>query len=405
MKILHTSDWHLGQKFLYHDRQAEHQTALDWLARTIDEHRVDALIVAGDIFDIGNPPNYARRQYYRFLTGLLNSCCRHVVITGGNHDSPAMLNAPRELLQALNMHVVGAASENIEDEIIELKDENGKLECVVAAAPFLRDRDLRYSVAGEGNSERSERIREGIRNHYMELGRLAERYGNDNAPIIATGHLYATGAEASDRQDNIYIGNMENIEARHFPEVFDYVALGHIHRAQAVGGLEHVRYSGSLIPLSFSEVKDEKSVYVVEFEGRKIGKINTVAAPAFRRLKTIQGTLDEVKEGLKRFAKKKDRMLTPWVEVIVETDKMIPRLDIQLKEFTSDMDLELLRIRLDRRHFALDAQAEEHDLDDLDVIDVFKKKCSSNGSPPEEMEELLKSFLELRDWMNENSEE
>ena len=117
MKIIHTSDWHLGQKFLYNDREAEHQMALDWLLDTITQNEVDGLVVAGDIFDIGNPPNYARRMYYRFLTQLIHTSCRHVLITGGNHDSPAMLNAPRELLQALNIHVVGAATENLEDEL------------------------------------------------------------------------------------------------------------------------------------------------------------------------------------------------------------------------------------------------------------------------------------------------
>ncbi|GJM32001.1 MAG: nuclease SbcCD subunit D [Saprospiraceae bacterium] len=402
MKVLHTSDWHLGQKFLYNDREEEHQMALDWLTVTIREQEVQTLIVAGDIFDIGNPPNYARRMYYRFLTGLLGSCCRHIVITGGNHDSPAMLNAPRELLASLNIHVVAAATEDVADEVIELKNKQGELEAVVAAVPFLRDRDLRYSVAAESGYERAERIRENILAHYQALAELMQPYHSKKVPILATGHLYASGAETSSRQDNIYVGNIENIDAGQFPSLFDYIALGHIHRAQEVGGQAHIRYSGSLIPLSFSETKDEKSVFLLEFAGKKLKKTSTLPVPVFRRLKTIQGNLQEVKERLNAFAAKEREGLKSWLEVIVDTDEVIPQLDRELQEFTKEMNLELLKIRINRSYQALElANEPQADLDDLDVLDVFRKKCESFGSPPEAMAELQQSFLELKDWMEE----
>ncbi|RME09699.1 MAG: exonuclease subunit SbcD, partial [Bacteroidetes bacterium] len=143
MKILHTSDWHLGQKLTGRDRDEEHRLALDWLADFIAQEKVDVLVVAGDVFDIHNPPNSARELYYRFLRKLIQSSVRHVVVIGGNHDSPNMLEAPKELLQLLGIHVVGAATGHVSDEIIELKDADGKVELVVAAVPFLRDQDLR----------------------------------------------------------------------------------------------------------------------------------------------------------------------------------------------------------------------------------------------------------------------
>ncbi|MBK7873444.1 MAG: exonuclease SbcCD subunit D C-terminal domain-containing protein [Saprospiraceae bacterium] len=402
MKILHTSDWHLGQKFLYKDREAEHQLALHLLVELIFQEQIEGLIVAGDIFDISNPPNYARRLYYNFLTALLKSPCRHILITGGNHDSPAMLDAPKELLAALNVHVVGAATDPIEKEIIEWKNNQNELEAVIAAVPFLRDGDLRFSVAGESGYERVERVREGILKHYHHLGNIIkEKYAKYNIPIITTGHLYIKGALASEKQDNIYIGDKENMDAAQFPEVFDYVALGHIHRAQAFGKAQRVRYSGSLIPLSFSETKDDKSVYILDFQGKKLEKITTIPVPVFRRLKTIEGTLQEVEEALKRFDSKGNRELTPWVEVIVHTDCIIPQLDVHLQELTKDMNLELMKIRLNYNHHALDAQIEEVDLKDLDQLEVFYKKCESYGAPPDEMEELTTAFLELRHWMNE----
>lgn len=405
MKIIHTSDWHLGQKFLYNGREEEHQMALDWLLATIREQQADGLIVAGDVFDIGNPPNYARRMYYRFLTQLMGTSCRHVVITGGNHDSPSMLNAPRELLQALNIHVVGEASEELEDEVIEWKNEQGELMAVIAAVPFLRDRDLHFSVSGEGGMDRIQRIKEGLRRHYREIGELVgEKYKKAKVPFIATGHLYATGAEASEKQDNIYIGNKENIKAGDFPAVFDYVALGHIHRPQEVGGLSHVRYSGSLIPLSFSETRDEKSIYLLEFQGKQMKEAKSLAVPTFRRLKTIQGTLEEVEASLLRFGEKQRGGLQPWVEALVETDRMIPQLDKRLHELTAGMDLELLKIRIVNNYKALDAQAPARELGELEELEVFKMRCQSYGSPPEEMEELVETFLELKEWMEETEE-
>jgi DNA repair protein SbcD/Mre11 len=406
MKIIHTSDWHLGQKFLHNEREEEHQLALDWLLDLIQQEQADGLLVAGDIFDTGNPPNYARRLYYRFLRKLLRTSCRHIVITGGNHDSPAMLNAPSELLQALNVHVIGAAGQKAAREVIEWRSEAGELEAVIAAVPFLRDRDLRYSVAGETGIDRSERIRLGIQQHYKQLADyIQNNYQAEQIPIVAMGHLYATGARASAKQDNIYIGNIENIDAEQFPALYDYVALGHIHRAQIVGQQERVRYSGSLIPLSFSETQDDKSVYLLEFEGKALQSTQPLAVPTFRRLKTITGSLEEVKASLDRFAAKEREGLTPWVEVQVDLDRLVPQLSQLLQEHTTEMNLELLKIRAryPKRHQRHEEQAP--DLDSLDTEEVFRMKCESYGSPPEDMDQLVDTFRELQTWRDEEWEE
>ncbi len=406
MKILHTADWHLGQKFLYNDRESEHQKALEWLLELIKREDVDLLIIAGDVFDIGNPPNYARSMYYNFLVNLQRTCCRHVVIIGGNHDSPAMLNAPREVLKTLNIHVIGAATGNLEDEIIILKNDQGIEEAVVAAVPFLRDRDLKVSIAGESALERIERIKQGIYKHYNEIGELLKKYSKINIPIIVTGHLYAKGAIASDKQDNIYIGNMENIEAKDFSPVFNYVALGHLHRAQVVGGMYHVRYSGSLIPLNFSEIADNKSVTLIHFEGKKMKEgIREIPIPLFRKLQTVQGKLEKVQKKLDKINQDLNpEHLKAWIEVIIDTEQIIPNLDGLLREYAKDMHLELMKIRTNRKHFSLDMQTPELNLDDLNPEEVFRKKCESYGSPPEEMDDLMSTFKALQNWMEEQDE-
>lgn len=404
MKILHTSDWHLGQKFLHFDRIEEHQLALNWLFECIQKEQVEMLIIAGDVFDIGNPPNYARQIYYRFLTKLRSTTCRHIIVIGGNHDSPAMLNAPADLLKTLNVHVIGAAPENIDEEIIVLRNAKEEIEAVVAAVPFLRDRDLHYSQAGEGGVDRVDRVKTGICKHYHAVGALVEAFAKFDIPKLATGHLYATGAQASDKQDNIYIGDKENIKADQFPAIFDYVALGHIHRSQKVGEANHIRYCGSIIPLSFSETKDEKGVLLLSFEGASLKEVSNLKVPVFRRLKTIQGDIEEVKVKLRKFAEKGDRSLRPWVEVIVETEELLPRLDLDLQDFVASLELDLIKIRVKRKHQALHQQVEEPDLENLDVLEVFQKKCSSYGAAPENIDELEQVFLELQDWMKNSYE-
>lgn len=402
MKIIHTSDWHLGQKLLYNDREEEHRLALDWLLETIKAEKADGLLVSGDIFDIGNPPNYARSLYYSFLRRLLGTSCRQVVITAGNHDSPAMLNAPRELLQALNVHVVGAAGESPEEEVVEWRNEAGQLQALIAAVPFLRDRDLRYSIAGETGLDRIAQLRLAIKQHYENLAEwMQAQYPAAEVPVLAMGHLYATGAQASGKQDNIYIGNTENIAAQHFPDYFSYIALGHIHRAQEVGGLAHVRYSGSLIPLSFSETKDDKSVYLLEYEGAQLKDCRTLTLPVFRRLKTIAGSLEEVKEKLRRFAQKEREGLPPWLEVKVTLDRMVPDLHSLLQDEAGALGLKLLKVQAEYPHRHQAATADPPDLHSLEVEDVFRMKCETLGSPPEEMDELMDTFRELQNWMQE----
>ncbi|MEY3368327.1 MAG: hypothetical protein RI973_1482 [Bacteroidota bacterium] len=399
MKILHTSDWHLGQKFISRDREEEHRLALDWLLEVLVKEHVDLLLVAGDIFDIGNPSNSARSIYYNFLRKVLKTNCRHVVIVSGNHDSPQMLDAPAELLQLLDIHVVGSAQ--INPEVLVLKDKNGNAEIVVAAIPFLRDHELNRAIPRDSPLEYFPRIQEAIADYYRRAADAAAAYIELQVPLIATGHLFASGAFTSGKQDNIYQGNLENITADRFPEIFDYVALGHIHRAQAVAGINRIRYSGSLIPLSFSETKDDKSVTLVEFEGPNISAVREIPVPLWRRLKTIQGDLSYVQQRLLELNTTYQQQLTTWVDVLVDSDTNIPNLSGLLQDFTSGMNLDLLKVRLNVPHASLDEQVVSQMLDELEPLEVFKKKCESAGSPPENMDELIAAFRELEEGVNQ----
>jgi exonuclease SbcD len=397
MKVLHTSDWHLGKRLLHHERTEEHQHFLNWLLETIKDENVDALVVAGDVFDTGSPSNTALKQYYDFLRALYVTGCRHVIITGGNHDSISTLNAPKELLRYFNIHVIGGVPADLQDEVIALKDNAGNVQLVVCAVPFLRDKDIRLSIAGETAGEREQRLKDGICNHYKELVTYIEPFKAAGIPVMATGHLFAAGSSTSESEKEIHVGNLGQICGDQFPVEFDYVALGHLHRPQIVGGMGHIRYSGSPIPLSFSENDYRKSILLLDFEAGKFAGLTEVPVPRQRRLVRFKGSLEKVQIQLLAF-ENSDCPLPAWAEVQVETESYLPNLEENLRTILAGKtDLELVtcrQLRLSPK-VTLDAQVQaDLHLHDLQPKDVFRKRCEAEF-PELNHTDLLQTFDEL----------
>jgi len=274
LTILHTSDWHLGRRLYGRMRYEEFEAFLSWLQETISAQKVDVLIVAGDIFDTMTPSNRAQALYYEFLGKVSKLCCEHIVIVAGNHDSPTFLDAPSKVLKFLNVHVIGTACDDLNDEVLVLDAVDGTPHCIIAAVPYLRDRDVRGSHAGESADSKDANVIKGIRAHYDEVASIAkarQEHLSDahqrHIPIIATGHLFAAGSKTTedDGVRDLYVGSLGQISADMFDDGFDYVALGHLHVPQRVGGCEHIRYSGSPIAMGFGEAKQQKQVLLVEF--------------------------------------------------------------------------------------------------------------------------------------------
>ncbi|BDD09913.1 nuclease SbcCD subunit D [Fulvitalea axinellae] len=407
MRVIHTADWHLGQRFFQYDRAQEHQRFLDWLLDFMKTEGADILIVSGDIFDTATPPNYALKQYYDFLKEVRTTTCRHIIITGGNHDSPAVLNAPKEVLKEMDVHVIGCAEKNDEGEIdfekekIVLRDQNGEIEAVIAAVPFLRDRDLRFSVAGESYEDRAMAVKKGIESHYTELAEMVSDYSKSGIPVLATGHLYAAGGEASDSERDIHIGNLGQVSATAFPDLFDYVALGHLHRPQRIGGSDRVRYSGSPIPLSFSERNDTKEIVILNIEN-KVVELERIKVPVSRQLLRFRGNIEQLEKNFKTLDDSAWE-LCAWAEAVVEYEKGVeadPMARTRLLEAIEGKNIELLKIsnQLDLRNDNEEIDSNES-LDELSEMEIFKKRCVSKGYSDEKTEDLEKTFTELLEWM------
>ncbi len=295
MKILHTADWHLGHQLHGHDRRFEHDAFLDWLSDTLKAREIDALLVAGDLFDTANPPASAWQQLYRFLARLRAEMPRlNMVLIGGNHDSPSKLDAPHELLRAFDLHLVGSISRDSEGKLetdrllVPLQDREGKIAAWCAAVPFLRSSDLRVESLDEGQ----DRLIEGVRQVYAEVLAEGRARCGEELPLIAMGHAYLAAGQLSELSERRVLGgNQHALPAELFAGA-DYTALGHLHLAQSPA--EGVHYSGSPLPLSLAEANYNHQVLEVTFAEGKLTGLERIPVPrAVEMIRLPQSTLDD----------------------------------------------------------------------------------------------------------------
>jgi exonuclease SbcD len=423
MKILHTSDWHLGQSFFTKSRKNEHAAFLKWLLQQVEAHQIDAVIVAGDVFDTGTPPSYARELYHAFIGELQGMQCTLVVL-GGNHDSVSVLNESKALLKYLNSHVIASTYGDLSEQVITLNDRNGQPSAVLCAVPFIRPRDVLVSEAGQSATDKRQALGDAIKQHYGALynealslrasieEKQAEQGSKNSAaiPIIATGHLTALGVSQSESVRDIYIGTLEGFDAKGFPPA-DYIALGHIHRPQKVAKTEHIRYSGSPIPLSFDELNTQKQVVLVTFESESTTPtISTLPVPRFQAMEVIKGDLkaieaainksdaitlasqtddavselDEVDKALSEFNKTisaTDNAISSkdpvWLCIEVETEDYLTDLQQRIQGLLEGKNAEVLQLKRKRKRMVNSLTEKQNvQLSELSVNDVFEARLA-----------------------------
>ncbi len=401
MKLLHTSDWHLGRSLYGKKRYDEFEQFLDWLSDTIKTEEVDVLLVSGDVFDTRTPGNRAQELYYRFLKKVSSMpCCSHVVIVAGNHDSPSFLNAPGELLRVLNVYVIGAAQEP-ENEVIEIRDSSGLTKALVCAVPYLRDKDIRTIEPGETIDKKNSKLVAGLRDHYADVCSIAEKRraelqesGAGRVPVVAMGHLFTAGGKTVDGDGvrELYVGSLAHIDKDTFPSSIDYFALGHLHVPQSVGGATHMRYSGSPIALGYGEATQEKQVILIEFDGTT-PNVRTLAVPCFQQLVRIVGSLDDI---LTRIDKLKMEESTAWLEIEYTGSDIISDLRETLDEALEGSAMEIRRIKNKRVMDGVIGAIEEGEtLDNLDTGTVFFRCLDLFEVPDEDRIELRASYDEI----------
>ena len=367
MKILHTSDWHLGQNFKGRDRIYEHNKFLEWLLETIERKKIDVLIVAGDIFDTLNPPNYALKMYHDFLAKLIKSPCKYAFIIAGNHDSISTLEVSKDILNSLNVFVV-TSGENIDDVVFKIE------EIAICAVPFLRERVLKPKSLNLSEAENE--IKEAIKEYYEKAYKKAKALNPKR--IIATGHLTVTGASVSESEREIYIGKLKDMPKNIF-EKFDYTALGHIHKPQKIS--KNTRYSGSPIPLSFSET-EEKEVLVIDTDNLEIKKIQI---PNFKKMFRVKGNFSKVLDELERI---KDIDNPPFVEIYLDENVSSFKID-ELR--IEGVDIIAIKQKLEIKDVVL----ENEDIENINPLSVFEKRLEIEDLKEDEKEKLKAVYMEI----------
>ncbi|MBQ6971464.1 MAG: exonuclease SbcCD subunit D C-terminal domain-containing protein [Synergistaceae bacterium] len=346
LRILHTSDWHLGRKLKDHDRADEFRKFLTWLEGVIAKQKPDALIVSGDIFNTSNPPVESQEMYYSFLSRVAGKTCPNIIITAGNHDSAPFIDAPAGLMERCSVHVIGRACS---DEAILLNDKQGRPGMIVCAVPFLHDYDVRTGKSEASFADIEREIKTGIMSHYAEVFvKARELRGDMDIPIVAAGHLFLDAGKTNDSEGerSLYLGTAIKVGADIFPDDAAYVALGHLHSPQKVGR-DNVRYSGSPIALTFGEWGTQKTVSVVDFAGRNFAGVTEIRVPVWREMARVSGDMAGIERELRELA---GRNVSVWAEVTYTGAESPGDLAGRLADITEGSLVEVLSVRNEREY-------------------------------------------------------
>ncbi len=408
LRLLHTADWHLGHTLHGIERAYEHEKLVAWVLDTIERESVDAVLIAGDVFDAANPPTEAQALWYRFLVEAWHRVPHlQVVVTGGNHDSAARLDATDPFLRAMErLHVLGGVARrdgkpDLERLVVPLHDRSGALAAHVAAVPFLR--------AAETGAGTEDAVAEGTRRFYRSVLDLARARRSPDQALVAMGHLYLVGAKISELSERrLVVGNQSAVSHDLFPEDFAYAALGHLHLAQPVGGRENVRYAGSLLPLSLKERDYEHEVVLVDLEGPRASQIRSLRVPRFVDILRVPAGRDaaSVEEVLAELGRLPLRgpgpdAARPLLEVSVRVERPEPTLRQLVEDTLTGKEARLARLGVETAGTARAlGDVELKPLAELQPEQVFLRKWEKDfgGSPSTE---VLVAFHELLDLVNQ----
>ncbi|MCG8457829.1 MAG: exonuclease SbcCD subunit D C-terminal domain-containing protein [Holophagales bacterium] len=409
MRLLHTADWHLGQRFHDQRRADDERHALEQILALARERQVDSILVAGDVFDTANPGAEEQERYYDFLSRARSEAgVASVVVIGGNHDSALRLDGPRQLLSSLGIHVVGRWPRDAAPDrcLIRLADRSGRERALCVAVPFLRDADLRLAEAGESAAEIHDRYRQALEGRYGEAleaaSRAAGSAGEGRAspsptlPLVVMGHCFAAGGELGGGERRVQVGNLARAHAAALAGGAAYLALGHLHRPQQLAGNPAWRYSGSLLPTGFDEVGRRREVVLVELDGSGTAAVETAELEPFRDYHRLAGTVAEVEAAIDALPRPGEGKAVPWCEASVRLDGPRPGLARELVERARERGWSLISIRREQPGgrepgAAAEAAPELHELDPLDVFTELHRRRFD--AEPEE--DLRLEFLRL----------
>lgn len=405
LKIIHTADWHLGQTFLQKSRIEEHQYFIDWLLETIQTQAIDAIIIAGDIFDVSSPSIEAINKYHYFLLEAYKLDIQ-VIVIGGNHDSASRLNSYKDIFKILNVSIVGGDLNNVGELIPVYKRGTTDALAVVAAVPYLRDGDIRKITEGETINEAHGLFTSEVKKHYDNLLEQA-KLNHPNLPVIGTAHLYVTGcllSEPAEKRMHSLVGTLGQIPSTVFSDGYDYIAMGHIHKPQIIQHPDNVnaKYAGSPIPLSFNERNDLKEITILTIVDDKIAH-ESLSIPLQRSVIRFEGKADEIIEKIKLH--EPSNVLPTWAEIIITEAVNYIEFNNEINDLCIGKNIEILN-RTTKFTFSDNqsvrteyiAGTDNNPLEDIPKI--FTLRCEKKGMNEDSITEIMPLFMQILDEIN-----
>ncbi len=299
MKIIHTSDWHIGRKFENIPLEEEFNFFIDWIVQTIEAEEADVLIIAGDVFDTSMPSIQAQKQYYSTLAKLSTTRLQKIIIINGNHDSANFLLAPRTILSGMKTFISAGLPQSLEDIILTLPENNP--EVVIAAVPYLRDIDI---INFFPETDKYSEIQKNIALFYHVIAEKTQNFKKKGIPVIATGHFFVTDSRQSEKDVTDYsLGGLIDINSSQLPETIDYYALGHVHRPWALKE-KNIHYCGNPFPMSLNDIRSDIPKQINLIDTQDITNIKSIPVPLPRQIVKFSGTAQEVEEQIKNFENK-----------------------------------------------------------------------------------------------------
>ncbi|WP_413473398.1 exonuclease SbcCD subunit D [Shewanella baltica] len=307
MKFIHTSDWHIGRQLHNQSLLDDQAFVLEQIIALADEHKVDAVIVAGDIYDRSIPPANAVALLDDVLNRLVQDLGLQVIMIAGNHDGHERLGFAAKQMAASGLHIIGPLSADIQP--ITLSSTSGDV--VFYPLPYTEPATVRQVFECEASS------------HEMAMDVLLEKvrqHDSQGLPKVVISHCFLDGGSESESERPLSIGGADKISPKLFTE-FDYVALGHLHGPQYKGA-EHVRYSGSILKYSFSEQHQHKSVTLVELGTQTPIDIRLLPLTSMRDVRILEGELDTLLAQGKTDAKREDYLMVRLLDKHAILDAM-----------------------------------------------------------------------------------
>ncbi len=400
IRILHTSDWHLGKTLSGVDRTKDFAALLDWVLATIDAEKPDVVLISGDIFDTTMPSTTAQQLYYDFLAEASRRPIWATVVAAGNHDSPRFLSAPGRLLKTAKCVVSG---EDVESQALVIRDSSGKPRLGLAAVPYLREGDVRTSSADMSDEDRALLWEKGVRERYAAvharlLDKLCGEMGEDAAavPLVAMGHLFVTGSRVSPESrlnaaNSHFVGTLRNVSADAFGGFWAYVALGHIHSPQQIKSAVPTYYSGAPLALSFKNEKDSFQVLLADVAATKTD-VTVVPVPQPRFIGRIRGDRESLLRQIDESAQLHPGAI---LEAIFEGEATDPgELVKALRIAAEDAGVNLGPVRVERACSRNDDAESFAKLEDVTPEEVFESVMSAEGLSDETKTEMRRLFRE-----------